>query len=454
MIYGQRNIIVVGGNAAGCAAAAKAKRTAPNCRVLLFEAGSFISTGTCELPYVLSGEIKDYNDIIFFSPESFFRSKGVEVFVYHYVEQISRREKTIFVKNLIDGKKYKYDYDRLILCTGSIAKRVSSLNSNFQNHFYLKTVSDYLRIKNYLNNNIVKKVLIIGAGYIGLEAAEAFKKLNLDVTILEKTELPMPNEEEEVRELIQEVIKKNGVEFYGNVSEFRFNYIDGKITNADIDGRLIEFDLYLSAIGVEPNNELALSARLDLGEYGGMKVDNRLRTSDMKIYAAGDNIEVINKVTGRPTYIPIATHAHNHGHIAGANAAGGNNLYEPVVKNIAVKIFDNVLVSVGLTLREAFEYGFKAESVFDVAQNLVPVMPGSNNVCGKVIYDSNSKMILGATFFGYSEVIGYGDVIATFIHNKIKVNALSEINYSYTPPSSPLVNLLSILGRKIKKDMK
>jgi pyruvate/2-oxoglutarate dehydrogenase complex dihydrolipoamide dehydrogenase (E3) component len=165
-------------------------------------------------------------------------------------------------------------------------------------------------------------------------------------------------------------------------------------------------------------------------------------------------VEIVNRITNRPDYIPLATIAHQCGHAAGENAAGGNTVIQPYVKNIAVKILNKSLVSVGLSSTEAKRFGFNPVTVQAVTPNIIKVMPGSENVFGKIIFDKNSKLILGANFLGNREAIGYGDLIAALIHTKTKAHELANINYNYTPPLSPFVNLLSVLGRKIEKEMK
>lgn len=445
------NIVVVGGNAAGPAAAAKAKRTLPDSNVLMFEAGNFISTGTCELPYVLSNEIKNWQDIIFYTPESFEDQKGVKVFLNHHVEKIDRKKRTITVINEISNQRYEQQYDKLILATGSNAKYLLALPQNLNNVFTLKNVKDYLSIKNFLMTNKVKKVLIIGAGYIGLETAEAFKSLGYDVAILEKENLPMPAADLEIRYLIKEILDKNKIEFLGDSEDVKFNVIDNKVKSIKYKGWELEYDLYLVSIGFEPNNFLAVSSSLQVGKFGGIKVDKKLKTSDQNIFAAGDNIEVINKITGKPDYIPLATIAHKYGHIAGENAAGGNVFAQSVIKNASVKIFNNYLSFVGINSNEAQLHHFNYASVYSTADNIIKVMPNSNKVFGKIIYEKSTKKILGAFFLGNKEVSGYADLISAFIHNNIKVNELSNIQYNYTPPLSPFMHLLSILGRKIEK---
>lgn len=447
-----KNIIIIGGNAAGPAAAAKAKRVAPDSNVIIYEASDFISTGTCEIPYVISGLIKNPGDILFYSAESFEKEKGVKVFTNHFVEKIDRRKKLITVRNLKTNQLAEQSFSKLILATGSKAKRIPQLYSKLENVFTLKNVNDLISIQSYLSKNIVKKILIIGSGYIGLETADSFKKLNYEITIIEKEKLPMPGADEEIQHLIADQLSKNQIEFIGGVKGIKFGYDGDKVSYLNIEGRFLEYDLIIMVVGFEPNNELAVSSKLEIGKYGGIKVNQRLQTSDPNIFAAGDNIEVINKITGRPDYLPIATFAHSYGHIAGGNAAGGLETVKPVVKNIAVKIFEKNLVITGLSKTEVEKHKFNYQSVTAVAANLVKVMPDSENVFGKIIYEKTSKKILGASFFGGKEVAGYGDLISSFIHNNIKASELANINYNYSPPVSPFINLLSILGRKIEKE--
>lgn len=444
-----KNIIIVGGNAAGPAAAAKAKRTAPDVNVIMFEAGGFISTGTCELPYVLSGEIKNFEDIIFFTAQSFEQEKGVKVFTSHFVEKIDRKKKFISVKNLKSGEKFEQPFDKLILCTGSVSKRIPELPKELSNVFLLKSVADFISIKNYLSANTIRKVLIVGGGYIGLEAAEAFTNLGIEVTILDKEKLPMPGAEIETRGLILELLKQNKVEFIGEADDVKYKHDGKKFISIKYEGRIIEYDLVLVSIGFEPNNNLAVSSKLAVGKFGGISVNQKLLTSDPNIYAAGDCIEVINRITSRADYLPLATIAQQTGHTAGENAAGGNTVINPFVKNVAVKIFDKCLAIIGLTSSELMNNFYHFSEVHTVLPNLVKVMPDSENVFGKIMYDKRTKLILGANFFGSKEVSGYADLISSFITNKIKATELANINYNYTPPVSPFINILSVLGRKI-----
>jgi CoA-dependent NAD(P)H sulfur oxidoreductase len=443
-------IIIVGGNAAGTAAAAKAKRFNPNAEVLLFEASEFISTGTCEMPYVLSGDIDDYRKIVFFSPSSFQAEKGAKVFIKHFVDEIDVKKKIITVKNLVEEKSIGYDYDKLILATGSKAKSLPGFVSQLKNVFTLKNINDLIGLDDYIKKEKPNRAVILGSGYIGLEAAEALIKRNIQVKIIERDSYPFPTADNEFSNEILNILTENKIEFIGDVKDIEPIIIDDKVISLKYDKKFTETDLVLMSIGFEPDNFLPQSAKLQLGKSGAIKVDKYLKTSASSVYAAGDNVEVINAVTGKPDYIPLATHAYEMGHIAGVNAAGGNVQYEPIVNNISVKIFNKYFASIGLSSVEAKKNGFEVEESFATAKNLVSVMPRSENVIGKVLMDKASKRIIGASFLGGKEVSGYADLVSALIKLRIPASFLSKINYNYTPPLSPFINLLNIIGKKFK----
>ncbi len=449
----KKKIIIIGGNAAGPAAAAKAKRVNPEAEITMFEAGSFISTGSCELPYVLSGHIDSYKNIVFFNDESFYRKKGVKVFSRHFVEDVNRIKKQITVRNLENDEVKLFEYDSLILTTGAKKVDIPGISTIHENVFNLKTVGDYLQIKEYLEKNRVQNVLIVGASFIGLETAESFLELGKSVTMIDIAELPMPTADGEVQTLISETLKKEKIEFIGGKREVEYISENNRIKKVKVDGRILEFDLILVSVGFKPNLDLAEKIGLEKGITGALKVNKKQQTSDPNIFAAGDNSEVINFITNRPDYIPLAPFAQKNGHIAGANAAGANEFSNPAIKNAAVKIFDNALVTVGMSEKEAKKNNFNYFTVSQVGFSLIKVMPESRKIFGKIIVEKESKRILGASFYGAKEAAGYGDLIASLILQKSDARILSKISYNYTPPISPFINLLSVLGRKIEENL-
>lgn len=443
-------IIVVGGNAAGPAAAAKAKRINPDAEILMFESGEYISTGTCEIPYVLSGEIADYEQLLTFSPEEFRKEKGVKVFTGCEVTGINCDKKFIRVYNSKTRSEYEEKYDSLILATGSFAESIPGFPEFAPNLFTLKNIQDLKNVTEYVNSRSVESAAVIGSGYIGIEAAEAFHKTGKEVTLIEKQKLPLPDTEPEISILISELLEQTNINFYGAYKDLSLNTEKGFIRSINLDGRIIETDIIISAVGFKPNSVLAKNAGLQITPGGSIKVDRHLKTSDPNIWACGDNIEIINEVTNINDYFPVATVAHDFAYVAAENASGGNEAVHAVVKNIAVRIFDKYQVSVGITEKEAKENSIPCRSTEATARNLVKPMPQSQQVYGKLVYHAVNKTILGAAFFGGREVSGYGDLISALIKMNSPADILGSINYNYTPPLSPFINLLSILGRKVK----
>jgi len=449
MSFLKRKIIVVGGSAAGPAAAAKAKRVNPENEVILYEAGKYISIGTCEIPYALSGEVDSVEKLVFFSPESFEKEKGVKVRVNHRVEYIDRHKKKIFVRDLLTQKVFEDSYDKLILCTGSIKKIHPDFRTGLKNVFYLKTIDDVKSIQNYLSQNKIESALVIGAGYTGLESLEFVKKVSREIFLVDKADLPLVGYDIEIRKILLEKIKEKGINFIGNVKEIKPIEKDDKVYRVKINNDTIDIDFVLITIGFEPNNSLAKTANLSLNSpCGSIKVDEKQRTSDDNIFAAGDCCGVKEFITKKTRWIPLATYAHNQGHVAGSNAAGVPDTFNPVVRNIAFRFFDLNVALVGLKTEEIEMNQFSYNEVSSIGNSRVKIMPGGEKHFIKIKFTKNEKKIISANFIGGEDIVGKANLISLAIKNNLPVTKLQEIDFVYTPTLSPLVDTLSILGKK------
>ncbi|MGE5364712.1 MAG: FAD-dependent oxidoreductase [Bacteroidota bacterium] len=447
-----RNIIIIGGNAAGPAAAAKAKRINPAANVIMFEQAPYISTGTCELPYVLSGTISSYKNIVFFDDSSFLSSKGVVSRTLHRVEEIDRLRKKIVVTDTENLNTQQYSYDDLIIATGSVPVRPAGIDYNCRNVFFLKSVTDLISIESYIGSNNVSSAVVVGSGFTGLETAEALTMKGISVTLLESASRILPSAEPEISSLIQEVLNRNSIKFFTSCSKIETIVKEGVITSVKSGDREIAADVIIVAAGVRAETTLAANCGLSIGELGGIAVDSRQRAlNDKSVYACGDCSEIMNFITRKPDYLPLASLAYRQAQIAGINAAGGYKNNPPVVKNYTVKLFGYVYAAAGLSLMQAETSGLNPSAVCDQAPEIIRVMPGSRDIFGKLVFQKNSKVILGASFFGTAHAASLSDIISALIRQKSRTDILTEIDYNYSPPVSPFNNILTYLGNKTLK---
>lgn len=445
----KRKIIVVGGSAAGPAAAAKAKRTNPSNEVILYEAGEFISIGTCEIPYVLTGEVESLEKIIFFTPETFEKEKGVKVKTRHLVEAIDKQKRKIFVRDLQSQKLFEDNYDKLILCTGSAKKYHPNFRVGLKNVFYLKTIEDLKAIQTFFNQNNINSALVIGAGYTGLEALEFVTKVANTVYIADVSEYPLPGFDFEIRKILLEKILEKGIIFLPDANNIQPIEKDNRIIRVKIGNQQIETDFILITIGFEPNNSLARQVNLSLNfPCGSIKVDEKQKTSDDNIYAAGDCCGVKEYITKKTRWIPLASFAHNQGHVAGANASGVPEIFGQIVRNVAFRFFDLNIALVGLTIQEIEDEHIKFKEIFHIGNSKIKVMPGNIKHFIKIKYRPDDKKIISANLIGGEDIIGKANLISFAIKNNISIDKFYETNFAYTPTLSPLIDTLSILSKK------
>ncbi len=449
-----KNIVVIGGNAAGCAAAAKAKRFNKDSTVFLFEKSNRISIGTCELPYAISGEIPDINKLIIFEPHAFAVSKGVEVKILHEVISINPRNKVVTVFDITSQTSSDYPYDRLVLATGSVTREdVGFEKDSYSNLFSLKTFQDAEKIIAYQKSERPKRAVVIGSGFVALEVIESLTVLGLEITCIEKQSSAFGFAGGEIGNIIEKIFEEKNISLFKDVNSFKFITEGTKISGVRIGSRTIESDVVFLCNGISPNTILAKKLGISLTTQGAIKVSSKMQTSDSNIYACGDCVAYKEKILGQDIYLPQASLAHSSGHIAGANAAGGNVFLKPVIRNLSVRFLDSFIIRVGLNDDECSSLQHKLFSVNTLHSNLVKVMPNSRPNYIKLVCDKTSGRIYSASLFGGHEVSGFADIISSFIQNNISAVELSQINYNYTPALSNLINPLSILGRKVEQNI-
>ena len=443
-----KRIVIIGGVAAGASAAAKARRMSEDVEIVLVEAGPYISFANCGLPYLVGGEIARSDDLLVVEEGLFARRFNVDVRTRTRAVSIDRRNGSVLLEGP-DGRSESLSYDKLILATGAtnIVPPLSGLDR--KDVFSLRTIPDAEDIVRSLEALKAShadpiRAAVIGGGYIGLEAAEQLLRRGCEVTIIELAGQVMPALDREMVEPVQAALVKAGCRLI--LADALAEVLDQSGSGLAVtkSGLRIPFDIAILATGVRPNVELAVSAALQLGASGAIRVDRFQRTSDPAIYAAGDNSELPHVVLGRPVNIPLAGPANKAGRSAGANAtldllgASDDDQRRISVRGVLgtaiVRACGAVVGTTGLTEKQARRENLPAEVMYMPAANHAAYYPGAQRLLLKLIYDPASGRLLGAQAVGGEGVDKRLDVLATAIQAGLAVEDMEQLDLCYAPP--------------------
>lgn len=425
-----KNLLIIGGVAAGATAAARARRLDNEVNITLIEAGSDVSFANCGLPYYIGGDIAYRSSLILASQETFDEQYRVDVHTHTQALEIDRKNKTVLTRNSESGEQRTFPYDALILAQGG-KPVVPPLPGVDKAHvFQLWTLEDMDKIDTYIREANPKTAVVVGGGFIGLEMVEALTKRGIKVTLVEMAAQVMPTMEGEFAGFLTKELLDYGVTLKLGKS------VKGiEDTNVLLnDGSKVDADFVLLSVGVKPTLQLALDAGLEMGSAGGLKVSNEMRTSDPSIYAAGDMVEIVHNVLGKTLRMPLAGPANRQGRIVAENALGGSKKYNGSMGTSIVKVFDAVAGSTGMSLRIARDAGFDADAIVVHKASHTAYYPGSQKVSLMLIFEKPSGKILGAQGAGYVGVDKRLDVLATAIAGKLTVADLEELDFAYAPP--------------------
>lgn len=448
-----KKILIIGGTAAGPAAAAKAKRTDPGLDITMFEQGEFISYGTCSMPFYVGGMIPDHRQIITFTPEEFEREKGCAVKTFHRVDEIHPGKRKIVVSDLKLNKKIEYGYDRLLIASGAHARVPDPAWLQAKNVFSIKHLQDSISLKHLIEEKRPRKALIVGGGFIGMEMAEAFSKHGIDITILHKAALPMNTMETESQKIILDELRRHRVNFAGNSAVSAIQIKDGFATKVVTTGGEYEADLILLALGFEPNTAIARSAGIRTGSSGGILTDPHMRTNIENIYAAGACAEIKNIVSNKHMYLPLGHIANKTGWIAGENMAGERSDFPGAVRTTAVKVFDLEVASVGLRSGEAESLGIHVITESVMAYSRSRSYPGAKPVFVKLVADRVSKRLIGADLLAEEGAAMRANILSVAIQNKMTVRDISRLDLLYSPPFSPVWDPVIVAANQCLKKL-
>lgn len=450
------DILVIGGVAAGTKTAAKLKRENREYNVTLITKGKDISYAGCGLPYYVGGVIEDKDSLIVNTPESFSKLTEVEVITNTEARAIDKENKVVIATNLLTGEEAKFRYDKLVLTTGADPIKPSIEGIDLEGIYYMRTPKDAIDLRSVIEKQEIKRAVVVGGGFIGLEVAENLHERNIKTTIIDASEHILPGFDNEVCSYIEDELMENGIMVLTNE---KLSSIEGndKVSKIRTDKRAMKADLVVMAVGIKPNVELARDCGLELENNKTIKVNEYMQTSDKDIYAAGDCVTVKHILSDKPAWSPMGSSANKEGRCLAQTLAGKNVGFKGVLGTAIVKLLDINAARTGLTEKEAIELGYNVESVIVPIDDKAHYYPDANLIFIKLIADKNTEKVLGAQIFGKGIVDKQIDVVATAMTFNAKVSDLQNLDLAYAPPFStaipPIGHAANVLLNKMKGEV-
>jgi NADPH-dependent 2,4-dienoyl-CoA reductase/sulfur reductase-like enzyme len=454
----RERFIVIGGDAAGMSAASKARRENPELEIIALEKGDWASYAACGLPYYLKGNVDNIEDLIAIPPEVFREKRDIDLRLNHEVTKIIPEKKKIVVKS--PSNETEFNYDKLLISTGARVARPRIEGIDSQGVFFLRGMSDGIKINEYLEKKVPKSVLIVGGGYIGLEMAEAFHARGMSVSVVELLPHLLSTFSPEIVEIVERDVKDYVRLYLGRRVNSIREIDEGKLSVSISDGENknqedIETAMVLMATGIMPETSLARNTGIKLGKSGAIITDEYGETNILAIYAAGDCTEVKSVVTGENVYLPLALTANRNGRAVGTTIAGKKTPLIPIAGTAVVKVFHLEVATTGLTdMDAAKEYGFNPVKVAIDSHSRAGYCPGAKPIKISLIADSNSKRVLGSSMVGEEGVAKRIDIIATALYSGLTVQELENLDLAYAPPFSPVWDPVLIAARVLNGRLK
>jgi len=441
-----KRILIVGGVAGGASVAARLRRLDESAEIIMFEKGDYISFASCGLPYYIGGAIKNRDDLLLQTPESFKKRFNIDVRVKSEVVKINRREKTVDVIELSTGRKYAEKYDRLILSPGAEPVRPAIDGIDSSRVFTLRNIADMDRIDEFIKTTNAKKAVVAGAGYIGLEMAENLHDRGLSVQVVEMLDQVMPGLDKEMATFLHSHLKERGVGLQLGDGVWSLHQTTSSLRVKLKSGKELDCDFAMLTVGVRPEVKLAKEAGLEIGSRAGIKVNEHLQTSDPDIYAIGDAVEVRDFVLGNAALIPLAGPANKQGRMAADNICGRKRTYAGTQGTAILKVFDLTAAMTGASEKVLSKTNIEYEKLYLHQANHAGYYPGAKPMHIKLLFGKPEGKVLGAQIVGADGVDKRIDVFAVAIRAGMTVFDLQELELAYAPPYGSGKDPVNIAG--------
>jgi len=428
--------VVIGGDAAGMSAASRAKRNNPDLDVIVLEKTVDVSYSACGMPYNIADSNREIDDLVVRRANVFREKQGINLLTGHCVESIDPVKRTVSGTSL-QGKGFQFSYDKLLIATGGSPIIPDLSGFDLPGVMVLKSLDDGRKIKAYIKANTVKKAVIIGMGYIGLEMCEALRARSIEVDMVKPGPVLLPWMEKEMSDVVNKEVESNKVKLHPGhkMEKIEAESRHLKVICSDL---ILEADMVLVAIGIKPNSELASEAGLDLGVSNAIAVDRKLKTSDQNIYAAGDCADAYHVVSGKKTWIPLALRANRAGWAVADNICGKEVELQGVAGTAVFKVFDLEVARTGLTMEEAVDSGFEPAKVIIKTRSRAHAHPSASIIHVQMIGDKKSRRLLGSQMIGKEGVAHRINAIAVALHCRMSAEEYCQTDLAYAPPFGPV----------------
>ena len=445
-----KKIIIIGGVAAGMSAAAKARRLDKEAVITVYEKTDIVSWGACGMPYYVGGFYDNPNTMIARTAEATIKS-GIDLKVNHEVLKIDAKNKKVLVKDIANNNEFEDNYDSLLIATGAKSIIPNIPNINIGNVSTLKDYQDAINMKEKMKDANIKNVIVLGAGFIAIEAAHALKHIGKNVTIIQRSDRVFGNKfDKEFSDMVIEHIKEH-VDLHLNEKVMSLEADDKNNVKAVVtDKGKYNADYVVAAIGVKPNNDLAKEAGIELMENGAILVDREGKTSIDSIYAAGDCASIYDRVLDSQNYAALATGANKLGRMVASNLVGGHEKFIGSLTSACILAFELEAARTGITEEEAKKRNINYKSVTIKDIDHTHYYPDYQDLHIKLIYLSDSRKIIGGQILGKRGAVLRADVIAACIHAGLTVDELGMLDLCYAPPFARTWDSLNVAGNAAK----
>jgi len=442
-------VVVVGGDAAGMTAASTALRKAPDgaLSVVAFERSHHTSYSACGIPYWVAGDVSG-PDALVARTLSQHRKNGIDLRLRAEVDGLDLSRREVSVVELDGGRRYREGFDELVIATGAVPIRPDLPGVDAPGVYGVQTLDDGAALLGGLAGS-PRRAVVVGAGYIGVEMAEAMVRRGLEVTVVDQAPEPMTTLDPDMGALVREAMEGMGIRVLVGTAVRGFEAgADGRVSGVATDGGLLPADVVVLGMGVRPNSELAAAAGLPVGEHGGVRTDERMRVQGWDgVWAGGDCVLVRHRITGRLVHVPLGTHANKHGRVIGVNLAGGSAVFPGVVGTAVTKVCDLEIARTGLREADAREAGFDAVAATISSTTRAAYFPDRSPLMVKLIAERGTGLLLGTQIVGREGSAKRVDVCATALWNAMTVDEMINLDLGYAPPFSPVWDPVLVAAR-------